>query len=59
MNKKQIENEKLRLMVFESAKELGEKVDKHLLDRYGIDSNEYTFIVPIRENFFLDFFLLV
>ena len=52
MNKKQIENEKLRLMVFESAKELGEKVDKHLLDRYGIDSNEYTFIVPIRENFF-------
>lgn len=54
MNKKQIENEKLRLMVFESAKELGEKVDKHLLDRYGIDSNEYTFIVPIRENFFSD-----
>ena len=54
MNKKQIENEKLRLMVFESAKELGEKVDKHLLDRYGINSNEYTFIVPIRENFFSD-----
>lgn len=54
MNKKQIENEKLRLMVFESAKELGEKVDKHLLDRYGIDSNKYTFIVPIRENFFSD-----
>lgn len=54
MNKKQIENEKLRLMVFESAKELGEKVDKHLLDRYGIDSNEYTFIVPIKENYFSD-----
>ena len=54
MNKKQIENEKLRLMVFESAKELGEKVDKHLLDRYGINSDEYTFIVPIRENFFSD-----
>ena len=30
MNKKQIENEKLRLMVFESAMELGEKLDEHL-----------------------------
>ena len=29
--KKQVENEKLRLIVFESAKELGEKVNKHLL----------------------------
>ena len=29
--KKQIENEKLRLIVFESAKELGEKIDEHLL----------------------------
>ena len=54
MNKKQIENEKLRLMVFESAKELGEKLDEHLLDMYGINSDEYTFIVPIRENFFSD-----
>ena len=54
MNKKQIENEKLRLMVFESAKELGEKLDEHLLNMYGINSDEYTFIVPIRENFFSD-----
>ena len=38
MNKKQIENEKLRLMVFESAKELGEKLDEHLLNMYGINS---------------------
>lgn len=54
MNKKQIENEKLRLMVFESAKDLGEKLDEHLLNMYGINSDEYTFIVPIRENFFSD-----
>ena len=54
MNKKQIENEKLRLMVFESARELGEKLDEHLLNMYGINSDEYTFIVPIRENFFSD-----
>ncbi|MGM9877202.1 MAG: ribose-phosphate diphosphokinase [Bacilli bacterium] len=52
--KEQIEKEKLRLMVFQSAKELGEKVDKHLLDKYGLDSEQYTFIVPIKENFFED-----
>ena len=52
--KKQVENEKLRLMVFESAKELGEKVDEHLLKKYSLDSNEYTFIVPIKEIFFED-----
>lgn len=54
MEKKQIENEKLRLMVFSSAKELGEKLDKHLLDMYNIDSDKYTFIVPIKESFFSD-----
>lgn len=52
--KKQVENEKLRLMVFESARELGEKVDEHLLKKYSLDSNEYTFIVPIKEIFFED-----
>lgn len=52
--KKQVENEKLRLIVFESAKELGDKVDKHLLGIYGLNSEEYTFIVPIKEVFFND-----
>ena len=42
--KEQIENEKLRLIVFQSAKELGDKVDRHLLARYGLDSDKYTFI---------------
>lgn len=52
--KEQIKDEKLRLMVFKSALELGQKVDKHLLDMYGIDSEKFTFIVPIKENFFDD-----
>ena len=52
--KKQIEDEKLRLIVFKSAKELGEKVDQHLLNMYNINSDDYTFIVPIREDFFED-----
>ena len=51
---KQIENERLRLMVFKSAIELGKKVDEHLLNMYGIDKDEYTFIVPLKENFFSD-----
>lgn len=51
---KQIENERLRLMVFKSALELGKKVDEHLLDIYGLDKNEYTFLVPLKENFFSD-----
>lgn len=52
--KKQVENEKLRLIVFESAKELGEKIDQHLLEMYNLDKEEYTFIVPIKEIFFND-----
>ena len=52
--KEQIKDEKLRLMVFKSALELGQSVDKHLLDMYGFDSDKYTFIVPIKENFFED-----
>ncbi len=51
---KQIENERLRLMVFKSAIELGKKVDEHLLNMYGLDKDEYTFIVPLKENFFSD-----
>lgn len=52
--KKQIENNHLRLMIFKSATELGQKVDEHLLDMYGLDKNKYTFIVPVKENFFED-----
>ena len=52
--KKQIEKDNLRLMVFDSAKELGEMVDKHLLDMYHLDSEKDTFIVPIKQNFFED-----
>jgi len=52
--KKQIEKEKLRLMVFKSALELGKKVDEHLLKKYNLNKDEYTFIVPINEPFFND-----
>ena len=54
MDRKQIKNEKLRLMIFKSALELGKKVDEHLLEMYGYDKDEHTFIVPIKENFFGD-----
>lgn len=50
----QIEDQKLRLMVFKSALELGTKIDRHLLDMYGFDPDKYTFMVPIKENFFED-----
>ena len=54
MERKQIENEKLRLMVFKSALELGVKVDEHLLNMYGLDKKNHTFILPIKESFFND-----
>ena len=52
--KKQVKENTLRLMVFQSAKELGEKVNEHLLDFYKLSKEENTFIVPIKENFFED-----
>ena len=52
--KKQVDSKQLRIMVFESARELGEKIDKHLLKMYKLDSNKKTFILPIKENFFED-----
>ena len=52
--KKQIEEEKLRLIVFKSALELGQKVDECLLDMYQKDKEKETFIVPLKENFFED-----
>ena len=52
--KKQINKNSLRLMVFESAREIGEKIDKYLLDKYNLDPDNNTFIVPIKENYFDD-----
>jgi len=46
--------EKLRLMVFESALELGLKVNEHLLNYYHLSSSDHSFILPIRECFFSD-----
>lgn len=52
--KEQIGQEKLRLIVFKSALELGQSVDQHLLEMYNYDPKKYTFIVPINEYFFED-----
>ncbi len=52
--KEQLEKEKLGLIVFKSALELGQAVDKHLLEMYKYDPNRYTFVVPITEYFFQD-----
>ena len=52
--KEQLEKEKLRLIVFKSALQLGQSVDKHLLNMYNYDSGKYTFMVPLNEYFFED-----
>ena len=52
--RKQVEKDNLRLMVFKSADDLGNKIDEHLLKMYNIDKEKYTFITPIKENFFED-----
>ena len=52
--RKQVKDTNLRLMVFESARELGEKVNEHLLEMYKISKEDNTFILPIKENFFND-----
>jgi len=52
--KEQLENEKLGLIVFKSALELGKKVDEHLVELYKKDKNKKTFIIPINEIFFDD-----
>ncbi len=51
---RKIVNNKLRLMVFESAFALGEKVDEHLLEKYHLNKEDYTFMLPIKESFFED-----
>ena len=52
--KKQVLECNLRLMVFDSAKELGEKVNNHLLEMYNKDKEKDTFILPMKQNFFED-----
>ena len=52
--RKQVENDNLRLMVFKSADDLGNKIDEHLLEMYNLPKDEYTFITPMKENFFED-----
>lgn len=52
--KKQLTKDTLRLMVFDSAKDLGEKVDKHLLRLYHENDDENTFMLPIKQNYFED-----
>ncbi len=54
MEKKLVEDNDLRLIVYESARELGEKINKHLLKMYGLDKTDSTFIIPIKENYFDD-----
>lgn len=54
MEKQQLEDERLRLMVFKSAYSLGQRIDEHLLDMYGFDKDKYTFILPLKESFFSD-----
>lgn len=54
MDKLQVGEERLRLMVFRSALDLGGKVDEHLLKKYQLDPEKYTFMVPITQNFFDD-----
>ncbi len=49
-----MENNNLKLIVYDSAKELGKKIDEHLLEMYDLDANEETFIVPIKQNYFED-----
>lgn len=51
MKKEKLEMEKLKLIVFKSALELGNKVDKRLMELYETDKS---FIIPIKENFFDD-----
>lgn len=52
--RRQVNKDNLRLMVFDSAKELGEKVNEHLLEMSELDKEKNTFILPIKQSFFDD-----
>jgi len=52
--RQQLEDMKLILMISQRSYELGKRVDEHLLEMYGFPKDKYTFMVPIKENFFED-----
>ena len=52
--RKEVNKDNLRLMIFDSADELGEKVNRHLLEMYNLDPDKYTFRVKFSELFFED-----
>ena len=52
--RKEVKNDNLRLMIFDSADELGEKVNRHLLEMYNLDPDKYTFRIKFSELFFED-----
>lgn len=54
MNKELIENERLRLLVLNSCSDLGDKIDRHLVEEYGYDSSKYTFKLNVKESWFSD-----
>lgn len=56
MKKKELDlrAQTLKLMVFKSAQGLGEKVNNHLLEMYGLDPKENSFLLPIKESFWQD-----
>ena len=53
--RKQVKDTNLRLMVFQSAKELGEKVNEHLLKMYNI-SRSYIFIYQKHKDFIMNIY---
>lgn len=56
MKKKELDlrAQTLKLMVFKSAQGLGEKVNNHLLEMYGLDPKGNSFLLPIKESFWQD-----
>ena len=52
--KEKVESDNLRLMVFKSAKDLGDKLDGHLLKLCKLDPEKYTFKLDFKELYFED-----
>lgn len=48
------DSERIRLLSFKSALELGKKVDAHLLKMYGLDAEQSSFLIPTKEIWFND-----
>ncbi len=48
-----MKEKKLKLMVFKSALELGQKVNEQLKEKYECEKSE-SFLIPMKENFFND-----